>query len=944
MPEEGNGREERRMTASAPHPPYAPSDQGEDGQPAIGMADSRSRMMMWVANAGVLGAAIVAVANLAFFFQTGAWQLLVVAMSGVVGVAAMVPARRLIRRGELDAAGYWLLIGMTFIFATSELVQAGVTLYLAAGGVLMIFIVGSIVLPRKWGAWFLIAAPFGVFVWLVNQFEPLPRYDITTSISLRTFVPGIVALLVLMALWRAARAFHIGTIRTRLIVAFAAMAFLLATIIGVASTVVGFRSGQGQVVAQLESVATLKEAEIATWVDSMQSELSTVLAGAEAVQRASVLLQRESPDTAEYRDAYGNLAERFRQSVQLTGSFGEVFLMDRQGYVVLSTEPSQEGKVLNNETYFQRGLDGPYVRPPFHSPLEGASVVVVQPVSSQQGEVMGVLAGRASLDALDEIMLERSGLGETGETYLVSVNQVMLTASRFAELGEKIYVRTEGAKAAIDGHTNGSGLYAGYRGVPVVGVFHWLPELQMVLLAEQDQTEAFGSMYSMIAVNVGVSLLSVLLAAAVSLLVTRSIATPLASLTETAAQIAAGDLGRAAEVERRDEIGALARSFNVMTARLRDVIGGLEQRVIDRTSELEQRSAYQEASAEVSRAAFSILDADQLIRQVVGLIRERFKLYYVGLFLVDESGEWAVLRAGTGEAGRAMLARGHRLRVGQGMIGWSVANAQARVALEAETDAVRRVTAELPDTRSEAALPLRSRGQVIGALTVQSDQPGVFDSATIAVLQTMADQVAVALDNARLFTASQSALEVARRAYGESSREAWRGLLSAQSEIAYRSDARGITRAGDVWRPEMERAWREGEIVRGAGADREGEISLALPIKVRGSVIGVLDTYKPGALGEWTAEEIALLQSLVDQLGAALESARLYEDAQRRAARERLASEITDRMRRATDVEGIVQAAVDELFAVLGTSRAFVRLQTVSPASDAKRQGHDGTE
>ena len=411
---------------------------------------------------------------------------------------------------------------------------------------------------------------------------------------------------------------------------------------------------------------------------------------------------------------------------------------------------------------------------------------------------------------------------------------------------------------------------------------------------------------------------------------------PIGTLTETAAAIAAGDLTRIAPVEGEDEIGSLARAFNTMTGQLRGLIGSLEQRVADRTREMERRSSYQEASAEVGRAASSILDTDRLIRQVVDLIRERFGLYYVGLFLVDEAGEWAVLQAGTGEAGRAMLGRGHRLRVGQGMIGWSIANAQARVALEAEADAVRSVTAELPDTRSEAALPLRSRGQVIGALTVQSDQPGVFDEVAIAVLQMMADQVAVALDNARLFSESQAALEMARRAYGESGRETWGELLRAQSDMAYRSDARGVTRAEDVWLPEVERAWREGEIVRGDGAGSEGKLPLALPIKVRGSVIGVLDTYKPGGSGDWTSEEIALLESLVDQLGAALEGARLYEEAQRRATRERLTSEITDRMRRATDVEGIVQAAVDELFAVLGTSRAFVRLET---AAETKEQG-----
>jgi len=108
---------------------------------------------------------------------------------------------------------------------------------------------------------------------------------------------------------------------------------------------------------------------------------------------------------------------------------------------------------------------------------------------------------------------------------------------------------------------------------------------------------------------------------------------------------------------------------------------------------------------------------------------------------------------------------------------------------------------------------------------------------------------------------------------------------------------------------------------------------------VRDDVIGVLDTYKPAEAGEWTSEEIALLETLTEQLGETLENARLYQDSQRRAAREQLTREITDKMRRATSVEGIVRAAVDELFSVMKTSRTFVRLGIAPTAQDDGNQG-----
>jgi GAF domain-containing protein len=132
----------------------------------------------------------------------------------------------------------------------------------------------------------------------------------------------------------------------------------------------------------------------------------------------------------------------------------------------------------------------------------------------------------------------------------------------------------------------------------------------------------------------------------------------------------------------------------------------------------------------------------------------------------------------------------------------------------------------------------------------------------------------------------------------------------------------------------MEQALQEGQLVQGNGADSQTRTPLAVPIKVRGNVIGVLDTYKSTKDGVWTSEEIALLETLAEQLGVALESGRLYHEAQRRAARERLTREITEKMRRAADVESIVQTAVDELFSVLGTSRAFVRLGAIPPAED----------
>jgi PAS domain S-box-containing protein len=221
------------------------------------------------------------------------------------------------------------------------------------------------------------------------------------------------------------------------------------------------------------------------------------------------------------------------------------------------------------------------------------------------------------------------------------------------------------------------------------------------------------------------------------------------------------------------------RVLNTIKTPLRDAEGkvwgvlGFGRDVTERErllADLARRSNQLQTAAEVSRAASSILNPDELIRQVVNLVRERFDLYYAGLFLVDQTGEWtgeagrwAVLRAGTGEAGRIQLERGHKLEIGGGsMVGWCVANKQARIALDVGEEAVRFENPLLPETRSEMALPLIVRGQVIGAMTVQSVQEAAFSDEDVAVLQTMADQLAIAIENARLFEQAQKRAEQER--------------------------------------------------------------------------------------------------------------------------------------------------------------------------------------
>ena len=416
---------------------------------------------------------------------------------------------------------------------------------------------------------------------------------------------------------------------------------------------------------------------------------------------------------------------------------------------------------------------------------------------------------------------------------------------------------------------------------------------------------------------------------------------PLEALEDGTRAIITGNLNHEFKTTVGDEIGKVGNSFNKVTSRIRDLISSLEQRVQERTKELQERTSYLEASAEISHRAAAVLNPESMIQEIVELIKERFDLYYVGLFLLDKDHKYAVLKAGTGEEGKTMLKAGHRLEIGRGMIGWCIENAENRIALDIGEDATRFSNPNLPDTRTEGALPLRSRGRVLGALTIQSSLPAAFNKDTITVLQTLADQIAVAFDNAQIYMESQAAIESERRIFSDLSNKAWQDYLKSRPDIGILvSEEAEILPASKDWTPEMMSASQNGEIIRA------GDRTIAVPIILRGQVLGVIRLKKNQQETGWQDDEIDLLATLVDQLESALESARYYEDTQRLAARERLVTEISTKIRSTNDPQEMLKTAVIELRQALDAKRAQMTItaQKEIISHGGKRSDTDPTE
>ena len=328
-------------------------------------------------------------------------------------------------------------------------------------------------------------------------------------------------------------------------------------------------------------------------------------------------------------------------------------------------------------------------------------------------------------------------------------------------------------------------------------------------------------------------------------------------------------------------------------------------------AEAEARAHRLQAAAAVSRVASSTLEMDELLRQAVASIREQFDLYYVGIFLVDEALRYAILRAGTGEAGRKMLEVGYRLEIGgESMIGWCVTNRQARIALDVGEESVRFDNPFLPETRSEMALPLISRDEIIGAMTIQSVQEAAFADEDIVVLRTMADQLANAVVNVRLFAESQSRFEELQKLQRQMTGEAWAEYTGAQQVVGYTYDLSQLTPLETPVTVPNIPALSRGEIVTQQG---EGGATLLAPITLHGEPIGLLDFEETEESRDWSADDIAVIEAVREQLALTLENRLLFEQTATALAETSMLYDIGQHISEAPGAEDILRATVEGL-------------------------------
>ncbi|MBI3172566.1 MAG: GAF domain-containing protein [Chloroflexi bacterium] len=390
---------------------------------------------------------------------------------------------------------------------------------------------------------------------------------------------------------------------------------------------------------------------------------------------------------------------------------------------------------------------------------------------------------------------------------------------------------------------------------------------------------------------IAASFINLVLGLVLSILILRTLLTPMRNLIQAMQALEQGNLTKRVDVIASDEIGEVSIYFNHMARRLNVLQDTLETQVKERTAQLR-------ATVQVSRAISAILDADELTERLVNLIAEEFGYYYVALFLLDPSEHWAELRNATGDAGRVLRENKHRLEVdGKNMVGTAIREHQPQVVMDTVGNHVRFDNPLLPYTRSEIALPLIVGDRVLGALDAQSTKESAFGEEDIETLQTMANQIAIALENARLFQEAQQNLRDMHAIQQQYLLNTWKRVTDEQPNLSYENG-------------ELE----PHETVR----------QIEIPLSLRDQIIGQINLTGDN---DWTPEERSMIEAIASQAALALENARLVEDSQSTARRERMVAEITSKIWSSSTIDGIMQTAAREMGRALDTDEVTIELK-----------------
>ena len=888
--------------------------------------------------------AFTIVDSIAQYQEFRAWQILADATGILVALIILIVSLYLHTKEKPEQAYNLIPFVILFGYAPGDLFLEGVTLYNLVSGILLFALAFLILSPQNLAHWLRMVVLYIALVVSFGILNIFPRFDISQSPSWQISLPIFTAVLVILLGWQLIRSIQIRTIQTRILVILISLGLIPTVIATAASTVISFNRDIRQAEDYLSAISTVKDQQISTWFNQVQKDVDSIQEDQTFIENLNFLIN--FTPTESYRD---QLIGELRQSIQdtrfNTGRFTTLSLVSLDGEVLISTDQELEGTFIRNDQALIFGKSETFRTPlTINQDTGKPETRIYQPLANNDDVILAVLIGEIITENIVQTISDPTLLGETGESYLVSVYNYLLTPLRNTEgitPGSASSISSQAIRSTIQDRGSRTLRGENYQSQAVIGSYKWNPELQTVLVIEQTESEAFQTIRLNLIINavIGIAVLAVTVTIAFS--TARNFSEPIKTISSSATRVRAGELEQIEPLDREDEIGDLSKSLSEMTGQLIRTTANLEKTVSERTRVLERRAKYLETTSQISGVLTSIYDVDDLLNTVAHLISENFGFYHVGVFILDEKQEFAVLRAANSEGGWRMLAREHKLKVGeQGIVGFVTGSGQSRIQQQvAGDDSVHFKNPDLPHTRSELALPLKVGEVIFGALDVQSTEEQAFTEEDVSVLQVLADSVSVAIQNTRLVQQLQGSLETERRIYGELTREAWTSLLKRKSSSpAFRSDGFSTQTTTTPLSPIGRQAFSQGKsVIPDFDTDRN-VYPIAVPVRVRGGVtVAVIETIKLQSAGPWTKEEINILESVSEDLGIALENARLVEETQRKAQRDRIAAELASKIWASSDVDNILQTAVRELGSALQVSRGSIQLTMPEESPDEKK-------
>lgn len=772
--------------------------------------------------------------------------------------------------------------------------------------------------------------------------------------------PFLMAIIVIFAI-NVFRRYASYTFRAKLIISFVAVAFLAVGAVAIGINTADRRELTEQVGLNVseraETLAAMIGTNLASQINLLQvagtqfkaaaGEASQTQTGAGESEIIEKLLALDNvwrtagDDHALVRRILDNeVSNQLREFRDISPGHVELFITDKYGANLASTNRTSD-YYQADEGWWQAAYNSRegaifISQPEFDESSSTYAVLIALPLYLD-GEVVGILRSTYDVTYLTALLGE-ARVVEIGHADLLISDHQLLGAGDLTPDDLTGVSRMAGAFDSMDVDGTPSIVSEHHVTAPDDNAASFaVSNLEWSVVVHQSLDQAFLRVEDQTRATTVISMVVLLAAALLGLIASQRAASPLVNLTDVTSQIAEGNLDVRADIQTKDEFGALSTSINRMAGQLQEMLKGLEQRIADRTADLnaarlqsEKRAQDLHSISEISRIISSEQRMSTLLPLITRLVSEKFNFYHAGIFLLDDNRLFAVLQAANSEGGQRMLNRGHRLELGTGIVGTAAQTGKPRIALDVGADAVFFDNPDLPTTRSEMALPLKIRGETIGALDVQSTRAGEFTEEHVNIVSILADQIAIAIENARLFARTQQALEEVQALYNQYLQKEWKSLQSKIPNVGYlQTTSGGKPLEAPVETDDIRLALHTGQTMVSKGNGANTEPSVIVPIKLRGQTIGVINIRSVSMDRKWSRDELNLIQSVTDRLALALENARLFEETSRRAEREKLVSEITGKIRSVTNPQAMVQMALEELRNALGASRVQVIPHTV---------------